>query len=249
MKLGEKLTDKLSNELTDEQRQAVNVLSVAPEHAGESKFAVFRSLPARAKIVYFREHFLVPTLAAVIIIALLSFMVVKAVTPSTRPKLYAAVVDSAITTTEAQQLQQEFSTELGQSVNIDSYFDTTRDGLDKLQTMLSSEQIDVIIAPKTMFKQLAGYGYFSDLATSLSAKQRSGLTGDLVQLHGYDDADDDDPDVSGSGKGAIKPYGLSLANAKTWNKLDSADSKALIGIAANTKNANTAKQFIDWLYR
>lgn len=238
---------KLDEKLTDEQRQAVNVLSVAPEHAGESKLAVFRSLPARAKVMYFREHFLVPLLAAVIIIALLSFMVVKAVTPSTRPKLYAAVVDSAITTTEAQRLQQEFASELGQDVNIDSYFDTTRDGLDKLQTMLSSEQIDVIIAPKTMFKQLAGYGYFSDLGTSLNAKQRSGLTGDLVQLRGYDDADD--PDVSGSGKGISKPYGLSLANAKTWNKLDSADSKALIGIAANTKNASTAKQFIDWLYR
>lgn len=239
---------KLDEKLTDEQRQAVNVLSVAPEHAGESKLAVFRSLPARAKVMYFREHFLMPLLAA-IIIALLSFMVMKAVTPSTRPKLYAAVVDSAITTTEAQRLQQEFSTELGQDVNIDSYFDTTRDGLDKLQTMLSSEQIDVIIAPKTMFKQLAGYGYFSDLGTSLNAKQRSGLTDDLVQLRGYDDADDDDPDVSGSGKGVSKPYGLSLANAKTWNKLDSADSKALIGIAANTKNASTAKQFIDWLYR
>ena len=240
---------KLDEKLTDEQRQAVNVLSEAPEHAGESKLAVFRSLPARAKVMYFREHFLVPLLAAVIIIALLSFMVVKAVTPSTRPKLYAAVVDSAITTTEAQRLQQEFASELGQDVNIDSYFDTTRDGLDKLQTMLSSEQIDVIIAPKTMFKQLAGYGYFSDLGTSLNAKQRSGLTGDLVQLRGYDDADDDDPDVSGSGKGVSKPYGLSLANAKTWNKLDSADSKALIGIAANTKNASTAKQVIDWLYR
>lgn len=81
---------KLDEKLTDEQRQAVNVLSEAPEHAGESKLAVFRSLPARAKVMYFREHFLVPLLAAVIIIALLSFMVMKAVTPSTRPKLYAA---------------------------------------------------------------------------------------------------------------------------------------------------------------
>ena len=235
--------------LTDEQRHAVDALSVAPEHAGESKLTVFRSLPARAKLTYFREHFLVPLLAAVIIIGLATFMIVKAATPASRPKLYAAVIDDALTTTEAQQLQKDFSAKLGQSVNIDSYFDTSKDGLDKLQTMLSSKQIDVIIAPQSKFKQLAGYGYFRNLATSLDTEQRSSLRNDLVTLHGYDDADDDDPNVSGSGKGAAKPYGLSLAQAKTWNKLDGADSKALIGIAANTQNAGTAREFIDWLYR
>ncbi|NMM96823.1 hypothetical protein G1C98_1559 [Bifidobacterium sp. DSM 109960] len=235
--------------LTDEQRQAVDALSVAPEHAGESKLTVFRSLPARAKLTYFREHFLVPLLAAIIVIALATFMIVKAATPATRPKLYAAVIDSAITTTEAQQLQKDFSAKLGQSVNIDSYFDTSKDGLDKLQTMLSSKQIDVIIAPQSKFKQLAGYGYFRNLATSLNTTQRNSLKNDLVRLNGYDDADDDDPDVSGSGKGAAKPYGLSLAQAKTWNSFDGADSKALIGIAANTQNAGTAREFIDWLYR
>ena len=138
--------------LTDEQRHAVDALSVAPEHAGESKLTVFRSLPARAKLTYFREHFLVPLLAAVIIIGLATFMIVKAATPATRPKLYAAVIDDALTTTEAQQLQKDFSAKLGQSVNIDSYFDTSKDGLDKLQTMLSSKQIDVIIAPQSKFK-------------------------------------------------------------------------------------------------
>lgn len=235
--------------LTDDQKQAVDALSTEPEHAGESKLAIFRSLPAKAKAMYFREHFLVPLLGAIIVIALAAFMIVKAATPATRPKLYAAVVDNAITTTEAQQLQQRFSTRLGQNVNIDSYFDTSKDGLSKLQTMLAAKQIDVIIAPQSEFRKLAGYGYCSNLATSLNATQRASLTNSLVQLRGYNDADDDNPDVSGSGKGASKPYGLRLANAKTWSALDSADSKALIGIAANTQNAGTARDFIDWLYR
>lgn len=235
--------------LTDDQKQAVDALSTEPEHAGESKLAIFRSLPTRAKATYFREHFLMPTLGAIIVIALAAFMIVKAVTPASRPKLYAAVIDNAITTTEAQQLQQKFSAKLGRDVNIDSYFDTSKDGLSKLQTMLAAKQIDVIIAPQSEFKKLAGYGYCSNLATSLNAAQRTSLADSLVQLRGYNDADDDNLDVSGSGKGAAKAYGLSLAQATTWNTLDSADSKALIGIAANTQNAGTAREFIDWLYR
>lgn len=235
--------------LTDDQKQAVDALSTEPEHAGESKLAIFRSLPTRAKATYFREHFLMPTLGTIIVIALAAFMIVKAVTPASRPKLYAAVIDNAITTTEAQQLQQKFSAKLGRDVNIDSYFDTSKDGLSKLQTMLAAKQIDVIIAPQSEFKKLAGYGYCSNLATSLNAAQRTSLAESLVQLRGYNDAADDNPDVSGSGKGAAKAYGLSLAQATTWNTLDSADSKALIGIATNTQNAGTAREFIDWLYR
>lgn len=236
--------------LTDDQKQAVDALSMEPVHAGESKLAIFRSLPAKAKATYFREHFLAPLLGAAIVIALVAFIIVKATTPATRPKLYAAVIDDAITTTEAQQIQQRFSAALGQNVNIDSYFDTGKDGLSKLQTMLSSQQIDVIIAPQSEFKELAGYGYCSNLAASLNATQRSSLASSMVRLHGYSDAAADrGPDASGSGKGTAKPYGLSLAQAKTWNTLDSADPKALIGIAANTRNADAAREFIDWLYR
>jgi len=150
--------------LTDDQKQAIDALSTEPEHAGESKLAIFRSLPTKAKATYFRDHFLMPTLGAIIVIALAAFMIVKAVTPASRPKLYAAVIDNAITTTEAQQLQQKFSVKLGRDVNIDSYFDTNKDGLSKLQTMLAAKQIDVIIAPQSEFKKLAGYGYCSNLA-------------------------------------------------------------------------------------
>lgn len=139
--------------LTDDQKQAVDALSTEPEHAGESKLAIFRSLPTKAKATYFRDHFLMSTLGAIIVIALAAFMIVKAVTPASRPKLYAAVIDNAITTTEAQQLQQKFSVKLGRDVNIDSYFDTNKDGLSKLQTMLAAKQIDVIIAPQSEFKK------------------------------------------------------------------------------------------------
>lgn len=234
--------------LTDEQREAVETLSSAPEHAHKTKLAVFNQLSLKAKPAYFREHFLVPFVAALVGFALVAFLVVRFVTPDSRPKLYAAVLDGAIGTSEAQTMQQRFADKLGQDVTIDSYFDTGKDGLSKLQTMLSAKQIDVIIAPRAMFQQLAGYGYLADLQSSLNETQRAELASSMVAFNGFSNAHDDDPSVSGAAKGASKPYGLTLCTAKRWNAFASDDSDALIGVAANTQQSSTAREFIDWLY-
>ena len=146
----------LSTQLTEEQQEAINTLASAPAYANESKLSIFRQLPWRKKLEYFREHFLIPVAAAAIIIALVTFLAVRFISPDARPALYAAVVDDALTTSEATNLQNELEDKLGVSVIIDDYFDMDKDGLTKLQTMLSSKQMDVIIAPHKIFKQLAG---------------------------------------------------------------------------------------------
>ncbi len=234
--------------LTDEQREAVETLSNAPEHAHESKLAVFNQLPLNAKPAYFREHFLVPLVAALAVIALVAFLVARFITPDSRPKLYVAMLDGVISISEAQTMQQRFANKLGQDVTIDSYFDTSKDGLSKLQTMLATKQIDVIVAPRTMFQQLAGYGYLADLKSSLNKTQQTKLASSMVSFNGFSNAHDDDPSVSGTAKGASKPYGLTLRTAKRWSAFTSGDSAVLIGIAANTQQGGTAREFIDWLY-
>jgi len=163
--------------------------------------------------------------------------------------LYAAVVDDALTTSEATNLQNELEDKLGVSVIIDDYFDMDKDGLTKLQTMLSSKQIDVIIAPHKIFKQLAGYGYLTNLESTVSKSDNTKLDDATVQLKGFSDADDDGIDSSGTGKGASKSYGLKLSDATGWTSIADSDHSALIGIATGTKNTGTAQRFIDWLYR
>lgn len=234
--------------LTDEQREAVETLSNAPEHAHESKLAVFNQLPMKAKPAYFREHFLVPLIAALVALALVAVLVVRFVTPDNRPKLYAAVLDGAIGTAGAQTMQQRFADKLGQDVTIDSYFDTSKDGLSKLQTMLAAKQIDVIIAPRATFQQLAGYGYLTNLKSSLDESLQTELAGSMVSFNGFSDVETDDPNASGTAKGASKPYGLQLRAAKGWSAFVSDDADVLIGIAANTQQSSTACEFIDWLY-
>ncbi len=235
--------------LTEEQQDAINTLASAPVYAGQSKLAVFRQLPWNRKFEYFREHFLVPLAATAIIISLVSFLAVRYFSPESRPALYAAVVDDALTTSDATDLQAALEEKLGESVIIDDYFDMDKDGLTKLQTMLSSKQIDVIIAPEETFEQLAGYGYLTNLESTVSKLSNSKLSDAIVQLKGFSDADDDGIDSSGTGKGASKSYGLKLSDAAGWTSIADSDHSALIGIATGTKNTGTAQQFINWLYR
>lgn len=239
----------LDTHLTEEQREAINTLASTPAYANESKLSIFRQLPWNKKLEYFREHFLVPVTAAAIIIALTTFLVVRFVSPDTRPALYAAVVDDALTTTGATNLQNELEEKFGVNVIIDDYFDMNKDGLTKLQTMLSNKQIDVIIAPHKVFKQLAGYGYLTNLESTVSKSDNTKLDSATVQLKGFSDADDDGLDSSGTGKGAAKSYGLKLSDAAGWTSIADSDHDALIGIATGTKNTSTAQRFIDWLYR
>ena len=179
----------------------------------------------------------------------MTFLAVRFISPDARPALYAAVVDDALTTNEATNLQNELEDKLGVSVIIDDYFDMDKDGLTKLQTMLSSKQIDVIIAPHKIFKQLAGYGYLTNLESTVSKSDNTKLDDATVQLKGFSDADDDGIDSSGTGKGASKSYGLKLSDAAGWTSIADSDHSALIGIATGTKNTGTAQRFIDWLYR
>ena len=239
----------LDTHLTEEQREAINTLASTPAYANESKLSIFRQLPWNKKLEYFREHFLVPVTAAAIIIALTTFLVVRFVSPDTRPALYAAVVDDALTTTGATNLQNELEEKFGVNVIIDDYFDMNKDGLTKLQTMLSNKQIDVIIAPHKVFKQLAGYGYLTNLESTVNKSDNTKLDSATVQLKGFSDADDDGLDSSGTGKGAAKSYGLKLSDAVGWTSIADSDHDALIGIATGTKNTSTAQRFIDWLYR
>ena len=132
-------------------------------------------------------------------------------------------------------------------VRIDTYFNLGTDGLDKLQTMLSSGDIDIIIAKPKDFNQLAGYGYCTPLDHALDATQQHQLAASYVSVNGFNDGHDDDMDYNGSGKGAAQPYGLSMADFPNWKSWHSASGKAIIGFAQDSRNTPTAREFLDYL--
>lgn len=235
--------------LSDGQREAIDALTSAPRYAGQSKIRVFMQLPAREKPQYFREHFLVPCLAALVVVALCAFVVARLVAPPKRPALYAAVVDTSLPLGESAKLERAVEDDFGEDVVVDDYFDTKKDGLSKLQTMIANEQIDVVVAPPAVFEQLASYGYFANLSSAMPAADYGRLHAYAADFRGFDDSSlEDDVDDSGSGKGAPEPYGLRLDDAALWHRY-AQDDDMLVGIVANTRQEPNARRFIDALYR
>ena len=235
--------------LTPEQREAIDTLSSTPQYQGESKIKIFMKIPAKDKAAYSRTHFLVPLLAAVIVIALGTFVIVRLVSPVPRPALYAAAVSGSTPMGGADKLKDDYAKKLGKDVIIDDYFDMNKDGLSKLQTMIGNEQIDVVIAPHDVFAKLASFGYFDNLKTTLPAAEYAKVGKYAMAFHGFDDSRVTDAiDESGSGQGKSEPYGLLLEHAPRWDRIEGADDDALVGIAANTQQLDTAKNFIQYLY-
>lgn len=179
------------------------------------------------------------------------YIAIQVLTPAVTPKLYVAVFNDAVSQQEAATLQSQVASKLDLpegrkgGVLIDTYFSSDENGISKLQTMIANHEIDVIVATPKTYKELSGYGYLTNLDSSLTESQRATLSSDFVTLKGFKDSDD--PDYNGSGKGKAEPFGVSMTDFKRWGTLKSTKSDAIIGIVQESQNRGIAQQFIDYL--
>lgn len=239
------LRHRTDGRLSRRQLDNVAQLARADATAGMSKMQILRSLPPKRRIPYFLEQYGWQLGLGLIAVALVVFLAVRTLFPPVGPQLYVAVMDQALDATQTETLQKRFSERSGipeDEILVDSYFDTRKDGLSKLQTLLSADDIDVILAPEDTFATLAGYGYLVPLDGTRAADSAT-----LVSFPGYDDEHEDDPDYSGSGKGETLPYGIRLGTAdKVWQDIQGPDD-TLVGLAQDSEHAAQAGEFLAFL--
>ena len=239
------LRPRADGRLSRRQLDNVAQLAQAGATAGMSKMQILRSLPPKRRIPYFLEQYGWPLGLGLITAAIAVFLAVRILFPPVGPQLYVAVMDQALDATQTETLQKRFSERSGipeDEILVDSYFDTRKDGLSKLQTLLSSDDIDVILAPEDTFATLAGYGYLVPLDDTRTADANT-----LVSLPGYDDAHEDDPDYSGSGKGETLPSGIRLGTGdKVWRDIQGPDDM-IVGLAQDSEHAAQAGDFLAFL--
>lgn len=238
-------------EINDKQAEAISTLATANEFHGKSRIKTLLDLPWNRKWKYFRDQLLARTVVVMSIVCTIVYIAVQILAPAPEPKLYVAVFDDAVSQQEAASLQSQVAKQLklpeGRKggVFIDTYFFNDENGISKLQTMIANHEIDVIVATPKTYKELSGYGYLTNLDSSLTKSQRTTLSSDFVTLKGFKDADD--PDYNGSGKGKAEPFGVSMTDFKRWGTLKSTKSDAIIGIVQESQNRGIAQQFIDYL--
>lgn len=238
-------------EINDKQAEAISTLAAANEYHGKSRIKTLFDLPWNRKWKYFRDQLLARTVVVVAIVCTVVYIAAQMLAPAPKPKLYVAVFDDAVSQQEAATLQSQVAKQLNLpegrkgGVLIDTYFSADENGVSKLQTMIANHEIDAIVATPKTYKQLSGYGYLTNLDSSLTAAQRTSLSGSFVELKGFKDSDD--PDYDGSGKGKTEPFGVAMTDFGRWNQLKSAKSNAIVGIVQEAPNRTAAQRFISYL--
>lgn len=121
-------------------------------------------------------------------------------------------------------------------------------GLDKLQVYLFNSQIDVVIADRSLYTQLAGLGYFQSMEAVLGDK------GDVYEKRylitaGYKDSEEVSFEDNETGQGEELPYGIELSSSKRYMELARYAQEPVFAVAQGAPNEERAVEFLEYLSR
>ncbi len=201
----------------------------------------------RGKISYLWEYYKIHAFVIVAVIALISYIIYKFVTPDVKTQFYAAIIDSAVNREVLEEYKQEFSDYLQldpelESVELNDSFYLSSDGeytsnlTQILSTYIAAGEVDVIIAPESAFNNYAYYGYTAKLSDELPTNVYSSLTD-----YFYLTETEDDPNHNA--------YGIYLTDSNLFGGLEYNSEPYVLGIVANYPNEENTIDFIRFLFK
>lgn len=255
--------------LSDEQQSSIAALAAENTYVKQSKWTTFRELPAADKWPFFVQHFLVGTIAVVVAIA---FVVSLAVTWLTRPpqtELSVAGIGMGEYSAQLDELKSGFvkaeKIDDDRLIDIDGSFtiamqggesngstNSYTDDSSKLMTMVSSGDVNMIIADKATFAELVHRGLIgkvSDIEKGDATLGKLAAAGALVDKKGEPIAGASfSDDVAAAGKA----YGLALSKSATWSGaagVKGLPDDAVIGFSnvVDATHASRARDFVTYL--
>jgi hypothetical protein len=201
----------------------------------------------RNKLAYLWMYYRIQAFATIVAVALAGYIVYTIVTPDIKTQFYAAIINNTIHTETLDQLTIDFSNYLQidpkiEKVDINSGFYFNADGeyamnmRQALTTYVSAQEIDVIIAPESEFKNFAYYGYFNKLSDQLPTDVYSDLTD-----YFYMSDQEDSPERN--------VYGIYLTESDLFKKNANNKDPYILGIVANSKHPDNTVDFIKYLFQ
>ncbi len=212
----------------------------------------WKHMTFQQKFQFYLDYYLLRTVIIAACAAAVIGLVYTVLAPHEESVMTAAVFDQSLSevgrTTLSEQLEQtlQIENERYQTVSfMDSMLSDSTTDITKFDTMLYSGEIDVVILGRTQFEQMAGQGVFLNLE-ELPGIDTEAFSDDLIETAGLLEEDTDDIEFDGSGKGEVKPYGISLSDSKLWSDslAYTSEDEPVIGIAANSKRTENAEQFL-----
>ncbi len=204
------------------------------------------NMTTKEKIVYFNNYYRTKLIIIIAVLALVVYFVYSILTPSPETVLYTAVLNYALDEQTALTIQNDFAEHLDinpetQEVRLDTSFILSSDGNSsqytmgndqKLATFIYAKEIDIIIAPESIFEGYAGNGSLCKLSDQLPADLYSCLADSF-----YYSTSSEDPNTSA--------YGIYLDSIGIPSNTS---ERVLIGIVINSEYKSNAAEFIRFLY-
>lgn len=224
-------------------------------HEKEHERQAFREMSFRKKAEHFFRYYTIQTaLIAGGILFAVYFIWNFFFKPVDRTVFAAAVYDEMIPAESKESLYADLRalydlTDVHDIVRIDdSYRSNSAEDRLRISVMTSASEYEIIVAGEEMFRTLAGAGYFVDLDTLLSAKEKEAFAEEYVSAAGYLETDSISLEDHQSGRGEVKNYGLSLKDCDRWKALGGIQEEPVAGVVASTVREDNALAFLDYLF-
>lgn len=200
------------------------------------------------KITYFNSYYRTKVIIGIGIIALAIYFIYSVTAPKPETVLYTAIINSPLDTEATTNLEEGFGNKLGinpdtQDLVFDASFylndnspsEYTLSSQQKLGTFLFAGQIDVLIAPESVFANYAREGYFSKLSDELPTDLLTNFTDSL-----YYSATSEDPSTGA--------YGIYIDNSIIYNDQGELEDRPVLGIIVTSKYKQNGVELIKYLF-
>jgi len=208
-----------------------------------------KNMPWKKRFGYIWDYYKYYGLAVILAVIFISYIIYTIVKPRTETKLYAVIINNTIEDTVWDEYEQKMTEYLELDpetekviLSSDYYFNGAVDYAASMQQVflahLTAAEIDVVIAPLSVFSGYVKEGLFVPLSDQLPTDLYSSLTDKF-----YLSDTEDNPRVSA--------YGIYLTDTKLFKQHSLAptdDDPFLIGIVANSENKKNAIEFIRYIY-
>ena len=199
------------------------------------------------KLNYLWEYYRFHAAIAITVIALIMYIAFKFTHPDIKPEFYAAIINSTVDNDTLEKYKSDFAQVLKldskrQSVELNTSFYVATDNefaansQEVLMTYMAAGEIDVIIAPESIFKQYAYIGDFAKLSDELPTDVYSSLTDNF-----FISDQEEDPEKNA--------YGIYLGSSDLFNNLTYGGEPYILGIIINHRPEDETIEFIKYLFK
>lgn len=207
-----------------------------------------KNMPFKERLPYLWEYYKFHAIVTIAVIGLLVYTIIQIFTPDIETQFYAAIINNSISEDLWSQYAEDFSSHLELNpkkerveINPTYYFNGAPEYALSMQqvftTRIAVKEIDVVIAPESLFKDYAYNGYFTKLTEQLPTDIYSSLT-DYFYLSNTDE-DLDSKDV----------YGIYLSDTDLFKKNAINDDPYILGIVANYQHKENTAEFVRYLFQ